>query len=152
MGSNGAIAVGLLLALLTGCSSGPDIPEIETRALDLTITPDANQDNAIAVDLVLVFDIALVDQVGGIDAATWFMTRDQILLANPTGFEVQSFELIPGQPRVPVEVGDRGEDAVGAFLFASYMSPGPHRARIDTLRDVVVELGRETFTVSPPPT
>ena len=146
-----AILLFIGTALLAGCS-GSSVPTIQTQTIDLQVGAGANEDNAIAVDLVLVFDIALVPQVEGIDAATWFRTKDQIQLANPTGFEVQSYEVIPSQPGLTIQVGSTGSNAVGAFLFASYITPGPHRTRIDTMPQVLVRLGAMDFKVSPLPT
>jgi type VI secretion system protein len=137
------------LTALIGCSSGP--PEIQTRELNFQIGANANEDNALAVDLVLVFDLTLVAQISELSAVTWFKTRDQVKLANPTSLEVQSFEVIPGQPGAHVDITGRSRDALGAFLFASYASPGPHRARIDGMRSVLVRLGGKDFAVALPP-
>lgn len=143
-----AALVGVALLALVGCSSEP--PEIQTRAIDFEIGAKANDDNALAVDLVLVFDLPLVGQVSELTATTWFRTRDQVLLANPTGLEVRSFEVIPGQPGTHVEISGRSRDAVAAFLFAGYASPGAHRARIDGMPEVLVRLGGKDFAVTAP--
>ena len=133
---------------LAGCSSAP--PEIETRELNFEVGAKANDDNALAVDLVLVFDLTLVAQVSELTSAVWFKTRDQVKLANPTGLEVQSFEVIPGQPGAHIDITGRSRDAIAAFVFASYASPGPHRARIDGLRSVLLRLGGKDFAVVVP--
>ena len=146
-----ALALGAGVVALVGCSSGPET--IKTETIDLKVASHANDDNAVAVDLVLVFDPGLVASVTELTAATWFGTRDQVRLANPTGLEVQSFEVIPGQPDTHVEISDiseRGSDAVAAFLFAGYASPGPHRARIDGMPAVLLRLGGKDFAVSAP--
>lgn len=104
-----------------------------------------------AADLVLVFDLGLISQVSELTAATWFKTRDQIALANPTGLDVQSFEFIPGQPRTHIEIDGHGRDAVAAFLFAGYASPGPHRSRIDGIPAALIRLGGKDFAVVTPP-
>jgi type VI secretion system protein len=142
-----ALALGIVL--LAGCSSGP--PEIETRTLDFEIGAKANDDTALAVDLVLVFDQTLIGQIAGLPATTWFQTRDQVKLANPTGLEVRSFEVIPGQPGAHVDITGDSRDAIAAFVFASYTSPGPHRARVDGLRSVLLRFGGKDFAVAVPP-
>ena len=136
------------MAALIGCSSGP--PEIQTRELDFEIGTKANDDNAVAVDLVLVFDQTLIGAVAELTSLVWFKTRDQVQLANPTGIEVQSFEVIPGQPGAHVELDGHSRDAIAAFVFASYTTPGPHRARIDGIRSVVLRLGGKDFAVVVP--
>jgi type VI secretion system protein len=143
-----AAVLGLGVIVLAGCSSGP--PEIQTETVDFEVGARANDDNALAVDLVLVFDTVLASQLSELTAATWFKTRDQVQLANPTGIEVRSFEVIPGQPGTHVEISGRSSDAVGAFLFADYASPGPHRARIDGMPAVLLRLGGKDFAVVAP--
>ncbi|MBP2233059.1 type VI secretion system protein [Azospirillum agricola] len=139
----------VLAATLVGCSLTDS--RIKTRTLDIEVAPNANADNAVAVDLVLVYDTTLLPAFADMAAAVWFKTRDQLRLANPTGLEVQSFEVVPGQkgPRYAVE--GRGGDALGAFVFANYDTPGPHRARIDGLPAVLLRLGEKDFAVAAPP-
>lgn len=143
-----AVALGLGVAALAGCSSGPET--IQTETVDFEVTARANDDNALAVDLVMVFDQTLVAPVAELTAATWFKTRDQVRLANPTGLEVRSFEVIPGQPNTHVKIKGRSTDAIAAFIFASYASPGPHRARVDGMPAVLLRLGGKDFAVSAP--
>ncbi|MEI8393938.1 MAG: hypothetical protein WCF85_04325 [Rhodospirillaceae bacterium] len=136
------------LALTAGCSSGP--PTIVTETIDFVVGAKANDDNALSVDLVLVFEPGLVAQVAGLTAATWFKTKDQVLLANPTGLETRTFEVMPGQTGAHVELSSRDRNAFGAFLFADYAGQGPHRARIDGMSAVVLRLGGKGFVVAVP--
>lgn len=145
-------ALGAVLAsvlLLAGCSTSD--PRIKTESIQFVVASNANADNAVAVDLVLVYDTPLLASFLDLPAATWFRNRDQLRLANPTGIEVQSFEVMPGQRGPQHVITGRGGDAVGAFLFASYDTPGPHRARIDGLPTVLLRLGEKDFAVSAPP-
>ena len=137
-----------LVFIVAGCSSGP--PTVQTETVDFEVGLKANDDNALAVDLVLVFDAGLIGQVSELTSATWFKTRDQIKLANPTGLEVQSLEVIPGQAAAHVEITDHRRDAFAAFVFASYNSPGPHRTRIDGMTSVLIRLGGKGFAVVVP--
>ncbi len=137
-----------LIFVLAGCSSGP--PTVQTETVDFEVGVKANDDNALAIDLVLVFDVGLIGQVSELTSATWFKTRDQIKLANPTGLEVQSLEVIPGQAAAHVEITGHRRDAFAAFVFAGYNSPGPHRTRIDGMSSVLIRLGGKDFAVVVP--
>lgn len=138
------------VAVLPAACSSSD--EISTRTVRLSVAPNANGNNALAVDLVLVLDTQLVAQFGQLTATDWFRNRSQLMTANPTGIAVQSFEVIPGQPGPAYTIPSAYEGAVGAFLFAGYPGKDPNRARIDGLEDVLVKLGEKTFTVGSPTT
>lgn len=137
----------LMVLALAGCGTDS---RIKTETLDLEVAGNANADNALAVDLVLVYDPTLVASFTELTAANWFKNRDQLKLANPTGIQVQSFEVIPGQRGPRYKVSGRGFDAIGAFVFAAYDTPGPHRARIDGLPAVLLRLGEKDFVVAAP--
>ncbi len=143
------LAGAVLAATLVGCSSADS--RIKTRTLDIEVGPKANADNAVAVDLVLVHDATLLPALADMAAAAWFKNRDQLTLANPTGLEVRSFEVIPGQKGPRAELEGRAAAALGAFIFANYDSAGPHRARVDGLPAVLLRLGEKDFAVAAPP-
>ena len=68
----------------------------------------------------------------------------------PGGFESTEWELVPGQDlRVP---SDEFKDkrALAVMVFANYLTPGEHRARIDSYRHgAVIRLLPKGFTVAP---
>lgn len=148
-----AVAVNAVAAVLTALALAACAADtrIKTRTVDMDVAPNANADNALAVDLVLVYDTTLLASFAELTSANWFKNRDQMRLANPSGIEVQTFEVIPGQKGPRYKVAGRGNDALGAFVFAGYDTPGPHRARIDGLPAVLLRLGEKDFTVAPPP-
>jgi len=140
-------AITLILSLsLGGCGGG--LPSIDTEQFKISAAMDANADAPVAVDLVFTMDEDALAAVSNLASAQWFKDKSQIMLALPTGLRVHSFELSP-QRSVQYEV-DSGEDedeAVGAFIFAAYPTPGTHRARVDRLESPVVRLGRSAFSV-----
>lgn len=139
-----------ILAFLALAACGTD-SRIKTQTVDLEVGANANADNALAVDLVLVYDSTLLPSFTELTSAAWFKNRDQLKLANPSGIEVQSFEVMPGQKGPRYKVAGRGNDALGAFVFAGYDTPGPHRARIDGIPAVLLRLGEKDFAVAAPP-
>lgn len=145
-----AASVLLAAALLAGCGSS-DKP-INTRVIEFEVAQGANQDSPIAIDIVYVFDPQLVAQLVQMTAHDWFQKRGQIRQAFPTGFDLASFEVVPGQ-RGPIEaVPPKSSQAIAAFIFASYSSEGTHRARIDGLDRFFIALGDKDFAILPPRT
>jgi len=140
----------LVLLLLTGfaaCSSSP--PTIDTRTIDVQVSPNANQDAAVALDIVYVFNPQLLTQLQMLGARDWFKQRDQFRALYPTEVDVSSYELVPGQ-RGPIEqVAGRHTDAIGVFAFANYHNEGAHRARLDRLKNVVLRLNDDDLAVAP---
>lgn len=141
------LAAVLLALTLSGCGTDS---RIKTQSLDMEVAANANADNALAVDLVLVYDTTLIPAFAGMTSADWFKNREPMKLANPTGIEVQTFEVIPGQRGPRYLISGRGNDALGAFVFAGYDTPGPHRARIDGMPAVLLRLGEKDFAVAAP--
>lgn len=133
--------------LLSGCGSSD--PTIETESLIFNVAAGANGDEAVAIDVVLVFDRSALARIADLPASGWFKDRQQIGLAFPTAVKTKSFELVPGQKSLTVEMDGDDDEAIGAFLFANYRSEGLHRARIDTLEVVTVQLGAKSFSIEP---
>lgn len=112
------------------------------------IAADANKNNPVAFDLVLVTDKKLLKELTKMSASEWFEKRDQMQLDYPkeTELSIRRWEWVPGQlvalPRMPVKL-----EIVGGIVFANYFTPGAHRALIDPRKDFLVKLGVEDFTV-----
>lgn len=138
-------AITLILGLsLGGCGGG--LPSIDTEQFKISAAMDANADAPVAVDLVFAMDEDALAAVSNLASAQWFKDKSQIMLALPTGLRVHSFELSP-QRSVQYKVNGDEDDAVGAFIFAAYPTPGTHRARVDRMENPVVRLGRSAFSV-----
>lgn len=138
-----AAALSILTVSLGGCGG---LPSVDTRQLKLSAAIDANADAPVAVDLVFAMDEDALAAVSNLASAQWFRDRSQIRLALPTSLLVKSFELAP-QRSVDYRLTGDEKDAVGAFIFAAYSTPGTHRARVDRLESAVVRLGRTAFAV-----
>lgn len=139
-----------LATLLAGLSAAgcaaPCLFDV-TGDVSVTSTPDANRGYAVAIDVVGAQGATLVDRLGGLDAGAWFAQRDQLLRDNPTTLTVSGWEIAPGQEIGPDPLRFAcGQEAL--FVFASMAAPGPHRVRLDTLKDVTVTIGPETIEVT----
>lgn len=112
------------------------------------VSPRANNNNPVAVDLVLVKDKKLLQELMKMSASEWFEKRHQVELDNPkeTGLAAGRWEWVPGQQvkldMVPVKL-----EVSGGVVFANYFSAGTHRAPIDPRKGVLITLGDENICV-----
>jgi len=140
-------AAALALVPLTGCSTlfGPS-PPVKVETVGFRVSPQANQNSAVAVDLVLVKQQILVDTIGKLSAADWFARKAQFQRDFPDDIVVVSWELVPGQVILPANV--RPDPKVwGAFFFARYAGAGEHRAAVGSDRSVIVTLDDDDLSI-----
>lgn len=140
----------LLLCLpmiLVACSS--DEPSVRTKLIALDVKPDANLNHPIALDLVIVYNTALMKDLLGISSKEWFEKRSQYKLDYPGDLQNWEWELVPGQAVPFFKLPGHARDGVGGIIFASYVTPGTHRARFDPYEGIVVRLEEREFVVHP---
>jgi type VI secretion system protein len=112
------------------------------------VSPNANNNNPVAVDLVLVSDKKLLQELMKMSASEWFEKRHQVELDYPkeTALNAGRWEWVPGQDvkvdQVPVKM-----EIVGGVVFANYFNAGPHRAPIDPRKGILITLGDENLCV-----
>jgi type VI secretion system protein len=146
----------VLLMSLTACPKVPKavrsrIPGASGQTkLDVKVhvSPTANKNNPVAVDLVLVSDKKLLKELMKMSAKDWFEQRHQVQLDYPKELDLGagSWEWVPGQAvkldRLPVRL-----EVVGGLVFANYFTEGPHRAVINPRKDVLLTLGDDDLCV-----
>lgn len=116
--------IGLALLVLNGCAART----IGLEDVSIQAATDANNNGAVAVDVVLATKPGAAEQLAKLPAGDWFRRRAQLLRDNPDGLSVMSWELVPGQSvTAPVR-----RIALDAYVFALYSSPGEHRVRLAT--------------------
>ena len=119
----------LLSVGLASCTT-EEMPELSIESVSLYAEPEANHNSAIAVDLVMVYNLDLLKTIGKMSAAKYFSASRQLLLDNPSLLDIWRWELIPGQTVAGfVPDHDKG-DAYGAYVFANYLTPGDHRIKV----------------------
>ena len=112
------------------------------------VSPNANNNNPVAVDLVLVSDKKLLQELMKMSASEWFEKRHQFELDNPKETELDAgrWEWVPGQDvkvdQVPVKM-----EIIGGVVFANYFNAGTHRAPIDPRKGILITLGDENLCV-----
>jgi len=147
----GSLHAAALATALTAASCA--LPAHHARvSMSLNIEDDANVRRPIPVDLVFVWDDALVAQLEAMTAGDWFGKKAALLQGDPTGkaLTVCGWEWVPGQDVSPVELmvpasARRWVRAV--FVFANYRTAGAHRARLEPGRAASLDLGRDDMNV-----
>ena len=149
--SAGVIAVVLLFAACPKVKITKKVPGTSGESkLDVKVhvSPAANNNNPVAVDLVLVSDKKLLQELMKLSASEWFEKRHQFALDYPkeTGLGAGRWEWVPGQQvqldRVRVKF-----ETIGGVVFANYFNAGTHRAQIDPRKGFLITLGDEDLCV-----
>ena len=112
------------------------------------ISDGANQDNPVAVDLVMAHDEKLVEALREMTAKQWFASREQIKLDYilGEGLDHWAWEWTPGQTVEPMELILKPQ-AKAAFVFVDFMAPGAHRFRLDPFKDIIIRIAGDEVTV-----
>jgi len=131
----------LSASILSACSSSTEVsPELSVSAVTLYAQPDANQNSAIAVDVVLVYDNELLGSISKMPASSYFTASNQLRLDNPSLLDVWRWELVPGQVVSNFPISSDKGSAYGGIVFANYLTPGDHRIKISPSGEVKVLL------------
>lgn len=143
----------LLLALaahLTACNSGPSAKSrVHTKLLAIDVMPKANLDHPVPLDLVIIYDPGVFEALLKLPAKEWFDKREQYKKDFPAQLQTWEWELVPGQVVPFFKLPGNARKAVGALVFANYLSPGNHRARIDPYEGAIVRLTESEMLVLP---
>ncbi len=143
----------LVAGLLSSCScsfgilnsfkSGPSVR--------FDVAPTLNNTSALAVDVVLIYDKALLETLLPLSASEWFARRDQLRKDYPEykkSYKVWPLELVPNQDTT-LAIRDL-RCVKSGIVFADYYSPGDHRVHFVSTRRLEVALRSEGFEVSGP--
>jgi type VI secretion system protein len=145
------VALCILLAQLAGCSmfGGPKPVKPAWRSVAFAAAPDANANSAVAVDVVLVKDKAVLDTLAAMSAARYFAAKADLLRTYPDALTALAVEITPGQ-LIQVERKRYGaERAWAALAFANYAVPGEHRVRVPLDGAAcLVQLNAQDFVVT----
>lgn len=114
--------------------------------MQVKVAPHANEDTAVAVDVVVVYDTKLIEELLKMPASEWFSKKQQFLSDHPNDVVAQSWEWVPGQPVSPQSINYRA-GARKVFLFADYVTEGAHRAAVPPQQPFRLVLGDRDLAV-----
>jgi type VI secretion system protein len=143
------MAGGLLLA---GCSllgGGPKPVKADWQSLAFAAASDANANSALAVDVVLVKDKAVLETLAAMSASRYFAAKADLQRTYPDALTVLAVEITPGQS-IRIERKRFGAERVwGALAFANYAAPGEHRLRLPLDANAcLLQLNAQEFVVT----
>lgn len=141
----------LAALVLAGCSILPPPARFFGGEMLLSVEIDTglNGDAPVAVETLIVYDPAVVDQLTALTAAQWFARREQFLRDQKKGaLDNWLWEWVPGQ-QVRDQQLDFGVGARAALVFAGYLTPGDHRQRVEPHGEYRLFLGASDFTLAP---
>ncbi len=122
-----------------------------SRQVDFRISDELNNDHPVAVELVVVYDKAVEEVLLKLTGASWFAQREQYL-RDFSGEKLQTWkwEWTPGQVTEPQKFR-YSVGALSTIIFASYASPGNHRARVEPNKHLHMALLEDRFEVKTSP-
>jgi hypothetical protein len=139
------------ILMLQGCSwfneQPKTEPDIYLEKINISLDADANNQSATAVDLLIVYDPALLKVLMKMDAKTYYQTTEQIKLDYPEMLDIWHWELAPGQVVRDYSIERRADYPAGAIIFANYYTPAPHRVRLGSASHIHVRLKKLDFCV-----
>lgn len=154
LGRGFAFILAMLSVTLSGCGTVDWVlsrnPKVEMGDIQVLTDTGANLNTALELEIVLAQHPDALKKMSELTAAKWFELREDMRKTYPGGFESMKWELVPGQDlRLPSEQF-KDKRALAVLVFANYLTPGEHRARIDSYREgAVIHLQARGFTVAP---
>ena len=148
----GFVFICIISTAVLSCGIGVRTRSLFGERLDVKvkIADQANHNSPIALDLLLVYDKALLEELLTLSSREWFERRDQIMRDYMEGrhLDTWAWEWAPGQ-RVPAKELPLKAKAKAGLVFAQYTTPGVHRVRINPHHDITIHLLDEEFYVEP---
>jgi hypothetical protein len=138
------------IALFASCSVAKSVRRGFGGEIPFTVTvaPDANENSAVAVDVVVVYDPIALDQLMKLPARKWFADKKQFENDHRGQIDVQSWEWAPSQ-----SVGEQSvayhSGARKIVVFADYLREGDHRAALDPQQPFHLTLDTLNLDVRP---
>ena len=116
--------------------------------ISIDADPEANQNSAVAIDLVMLTDPEAAAAIMKLSARDWFQRREQFARDYPDGLRIASWEMAPGQLLRDASVDSPG-GMTDAIVFAGYRDEGDHRLRLGDGSKVKLMLGEKDVRLMP---
>jgi hypothetical protein len=114
----------------------------------VNIAPNANENSAVAVDALVVYDAKVLDLLLKTKASDWFAKKQQFLSDYRDAIDIKSWEWIPSQA-VPKQSLEYHAGAKKVLVFADYATAGDHRAAVDPQQTFTLFLDTLDMKVTP---
>lgn len=144
------------LLILTGCSSvgeltGISEPKTSLSSIALVSDSDANEMQAVMVDLLFIRDQALVAQLPD-NAVDWFNNRQRLQTRFGTELQVASLQVPPDYNLAEIELPSGYDKAVRVMVYANYLDKsGQLPVDITGYDDMQLHLRKDRIAVTEQP-
>lgn len=138
----------LIIAVFSCGCLGPIAPSFYTDSVRIQVDYDANNDSATAVDMVVVYDEALLKELLTMTSEKYFANARQLRRDFPGKLETFHWEVVPGQTIQHDNLKFKKSSPYGAVVFARYISPGDHRQSIGSQEFLAIHLMKDGFEIS----
>ncbi len=134
---------------LTGCGLFDPAPQppIYLKEVNFTLDQDANDNSAVPVDLLIIYDADMLKVLLELEAKDYYSIANQLKADYPDLADILHWELTPGQVIKKYPIQRRSKSAQGALIFANYFAPGPHRIRLGSSEVINVHMKANEFCV-----
>lgn len=139
----GIVLLSATIAAAGGC-------RVRTICVRTQISPAANQNHPVAVDILLVRNKDLIKKLLATPASDWFENRAQFGRDYPDAKDliVIHREWVPGQV-VPCSTIPLSPMPRATIVFANYFSKGDHRAHLKNGQSAAIHLTDEDLEIVP---
>ncbi len=151
----------VVLGLASGCTMLKEIipgvsaePTHKVKSIEIVSTENVNQNTAVAVDVVFIYEERLVDALRGITARVWFRDKPGYLARYPQSLAVSCHEFVPIDSATiePASVktgpAPSAKKARAVVLFANYLvEDADYTLDISGFRKPLVTLKETTISV-----
>ncbi len=146
-------------SLCAACSTLEDVlpkhSDNRVERIQIVATDDVNQDTAVAVDVVYIFEEALVTQLLKYSARKWFTEKEQFRLQYPSALAIFDYELVPVAQQILIPKKNKKvfpkahQKAIKVMLFANYLLDKPtFSADITTFKKPLITLAKSKISVA----
>lgn len=122
-------------------------PNNDVRSIDIVSLPGANSNLPTTIDVVFVYDDALLGLLHSLTASDWFGYRLDLQNSYPGQIKVLRWEVIPGTKGRSRPLPEDSSVALAVLVFADYASAGNHSLDISNSELVKLELGETSIRV-----
>lgn len=138
-----------ILFMLSACSLFKECPTppVYLQEVNFSLDSDANKKSATAIDLLIVYDPALLEVLLKMEAKDYYVAAKQLKQDYPTLADILHWELTPGQVVKNYPINLRSDAPQGVVMFADYYAPGPHRVRVGSSKVIHVHFRENDFCI-----
>ncbi len=116
--------------------------------LNASIADKVNNNTAIPVDIIFIFDEKLIDEFKKMPAANWFIKKEQYIndYALNDKIQILTFEFVPGQQFFLQEF-EPNYKPINTIIFANYANTNENRIIIQNYKSIHLNLNDTSFVL-----